>query len=113
LSILSGDRVPLLVNEYGYQTHLDPYDAHGYRHNLFVDFGSTRGPDLCYPRTVDLAMTHKPVVSLRFLSQGQTMLDFLKVSDEASLWLACERDAQAVLHSHQTLFASEVTCPSS
>jgi len=106
LSILSGTAAPLLVNEYGYQTHLDPYDAYGYRRNLFADFGSTRGPDLCYPRTVDLALTHKPMAQLRFLQPGQSVLDFLRTSDAGSLWAVCEQHAKDLLVRHQAMFGA-------
>jgi hypothetical protein len=104
LSILSGTAAPLLVNEYGYQTHLDPYDAYGYCSNLFVDFGSTRGPDLCYPRTVDLAVTGKQVLQLRFLQPRQRIVDYLNASDAGAIWSVCERDAQALYARHQAMF---------
>jgi hypothetical protein len=106
LSILSGSAAPLLVNEYGYQTHLDPYDAYGYRRNLFADFGSTRGPDLCYPRTVDLALTNKPVAQLRFLQPGKPMLDFLRASDAGLLWSVCEQHAKDLLARHRSMFGA-------
>jgi hypothetical protein len=106
LSILSSSTTALLVNEYGYQTHLDPYDALGYRRNLFADFGSTRGPDLCYPRTVDLALTAKPAEQLRLLQPGQTVLNHLNASDTETLWMTCERDAQALLTRQRTMFGN-------
>lgn len=70
----------LLVNEFGQGPYLDPYNALGYRHNLFLDFGSTRGPDLIYPRVVDLTLTHKPMFNIRYLSVGESLTSRLRLT---------------------------------
>jgi hypothetical protein len=105
LAILSARSSALLVNEYGYQTHLDPYDAYAYRRNLFVDFGSTRGPDLCYPRTVDLALTRKPFEQLRLLAQDQTIQGFLGACGVNDLWSMCESGAKTLISRQIDMFA--------
>jgi hypothetical protein len=87
----------LVVNEFGVQAHFDPYDALAYENNLYIDFGSTRGSDLLYPRTVDLLLRRKPSHALRFLPQGQRLAEFLAAGDGMGFLALCERHAQALI----------------
>lgn len=77
LSQLKQQTSSLLVNEFGQGAYLDPYNALGYRRNLFLDFGSTRGPDQIYPRVVDLTLTRKPVFNIRYLAAGESLANRL------------------------------------
>ena len=93
LAHLNAMTLKLFVNEYGLQPHFDPYDARGYCGNVFIDFGSTRGPDLVYPRTVDLWSNHKRSASLRFLPQSERLAPWLKSTDAPAFWALCEAQA--------------------
>lgn len=97
LSVLSTRTTALFVNEYAKQQHLDPYDAVGYRRNVFIDFGSTRGPDAIYPRTADLLLNGKPPLSLRFLQPGQLLAAALAAWTPDSFWAMCVQQADAAL----------------
>jgi hypothetical protein len=104
LAVLHRSAAPLLVNEYGFQTHLDPYDAFGYQNNLFVDFGSTRGPDLVYPRTVDLLLTKKPTEQLRLIDSTQYLQAFLDAATPDGFWQLCAQHAQRLRQRQTQLF---------
>ena len=78
LSYLRSKECDLFINEYGRSKHIDPYDAYAYTNNLYLDFGSSRGSATWYPRTVDMRNTHKKFVSLRFLHENQSLLEFLE-----------------------------------
>lgn len=93
----------LFVNEYAQQQHFDPYDAAGYGHNLFVDFGSVRGPDALYPRRVDMELNGKPSLSLRWLPEGHTVADCLHEDRTDWLWQRCTTDAARSLARLKTL----------
>lgn len=93
----------LFVNEYAQQQHFDPYDAAGYRHNLFVDFGSVRGPDALYPRRVDMELNGKPSLSLRWLHVGHTVADCLQEDSTDWLWQRCSADAALSLAKLESL----------
>lgn len=80
LSQLQQQTPSLLVNEFGQGAYLDPYNALAYRRNLFLDFGSTRGPDLIYPRMVDLTLTQKPMFNIRFLAVGEPLANRLRLT---------------------------------
>lgn len=87
---------PLLVHEFGQGSYIDPYNATGYQRNLFLDFGSTRGPDPIYPRVVDLHLTHKPVAKLRFMGCEDSLQTWLRTHAAATFWQRCQGDAQAI-----------------
>jgi hypothetical protein len=97
LSIVNAISRKLLVNEYGLQAHLDPYDTAAYRNNLFIDFGSTRGPDPVYPRTVDLMVNNKPHKSLRLIAVDERFVDFLKSTDEVKFEAICHQHAYELI----------------
>lgn len=103
LSLISEATDALFVNEFAQNQHLDPYDAAGYRHNLFVDFGSVRGPDALYPRTVDMALNNKPSLTLRWLPDGDRVARCLAADTPAWLWRRCEEDAQRCVAALQAL----------
>jgi hypothetical protein len=86
--------VPLLVNEFGVHPFFDPYDANAYRQNLFIDFGSTRGNDLIYPRTMDLILQRKACKNLRFLPPDIRMVDFLANTDADGFLALCDSHAE-------------------
>jgi hypothetical protein len=87
----------LVVNEYGLHVHLDPYDTPAYKRNLFIDFGSVRGPDALYPRTVDLLLNAKSVEPLRFLMPQQRLAEMLTRTDGSAFLLLCAAQARQVL----------------
>ena len=93
LSYLSSKKCDLFINEYGLSKHIDPYDAFCYTHNLYLDFGSSRGSANWYPRTVDMEKTHKKFIRLRFLHQSQSLLEFLKKTDIKSFIYQRESEA--------------------
>lgn len=103
LSLVSEATDALFVNEFAQNQHLDPYDAAGYERNLFVDFGSVRGPDALYPRTVDMALNHKPALTLRWLPDGDRVARCLAADTPEWLWRRCEEDAQRCVAALQTL----------
>lgn len=77
LSLL-GQRTPrLMVVEFGRQRHFDPYNASAYERNVYLDFGSTCGAELHYPRQLDLALQGKRAVSSRLLRPDQPLRDWL------------------------------------
>ena len=91
-------RSPALeVNEYGVHPFFDPHDARAYRRNLFIDFGSTRGNDLLYPRSLDLLLQRKPCMPLRFLRADSSLLRFLADTDGSAFLALCDAHAQALL----------------
>ncbi len=94
---------PLLVNEFGVHPFFDPYDAHAYRRNLFIDFGSSRGNDLMYPRTMDLLSQRKACENLRFLPTGVRLVDFLADTDADAFLALCDSHAD---HLQQALPAA-------
>ena len=87
----------LFVNEYGFDAHFDPYDTPAYRRNVFVDFGSMRGCDLVYPRTVDLTLQHKAVVSLRLARDSAPLATQVKQLDLPMFVQTCRRHADQVV----------------
>jgi hypothetical protein len=97
LAALHAADAPLLVNEFGMQAHFDPYDARAYGRNLFLDFGSTRGGDALYPRTLDLRAQCKRYTALRWLLPGQSLRDWLPANDAASLIALCGQHAREVM----------------
>lgn len=97
LSLLSAQTDALLVNEYTRQRHLDPYDAEGYANNVFPDFGSTRGPDAIYPRTVDMMLNGKAAENLRLLGPAQPLGNALEQSVGGAFWARCEAQVGQVL----------------
>lgn len=97
LSYLSWLKCSLFVSEYGRQVHIDPYDTEAYQQNLFVDFGSTRGADVWYPRSIDMLNTKKQFISLRFLSEQQSLFDYLEATGAEEFISQCESEALQVL----------------
>lgn len=87
----------LLVNEFQVHPHLDPYDAQAYSGNVFLDFGSTRGTEVLYPRRIDMAETAKPVASLRLLAPGESLAAWFERHDEAAFAQRCQADADRAL----------------
>jgi hypothetical protein len=101
LSYLHSKNCDLFISEYGWHKHIDPYDAYAYQQNLYVDFGSSRGPDERYPRTIDMINTNKKFVSLRFLHESESMVDFLETTSAESFVNLCESGALQVLKTFQ------------
>ena len=87
----------LFVNEYGRTGHFDPYCARAYSRNLFLDFGSTRGPDAVYPRSVDILLNKKPYKSFRFLNPGHRLQSYLDSNSKEDFWNTCK------IHSFESL----------
>ena len=87
----------LVVNEYGLHVNFDPYDTPAYKRNLFIDFGSVRGPDALYPRTVDLLLNAKSVEPLRFLMPQQRLAEMLPRTDGSGFMLLCATQARQVV----------------
>jgi len=103
LSYLHSKNCDLFISEYGRHKHIDPYDAFAYQQNLYVDFGSSRGPDEWYPRTIDMQNTNKKIVSLRFLHESESMVDFLETTSAEAFINLCESGAIQVLKTFQAL----------
>jgi hypothetical protein len=97
LSLLHGMNAALFVNETRNSLRFDPYDCFRYKNNLYLDFGSTRGPDAIYPRTVDLHMTGKRFVSLRLLAERQTLRNYLDTLSWPAFCATCMDHAQLAL----------------
>ncbi len=97
LSNVSDMSSALLINEYGIDPHLDPYDADAYGRNLFIDFGSSRGPGIVYPRTVDIWQTRKQIISLRFLHPEQSLSDYLAANDARAFLAQCLAHSEIAL----------------
>jgi len=91
----------IFLSEYGFDSHIDPYDSTSYRGNLYPEFGSLRGPDPIYPRVVDLMRTRKNFVSLRFLQPTERLVDFANATSPAEFLDRCESDARAILGKFQ------------
>jgi len=87
----------LFVNEYGREGHFDPYCARAYANNLYLDFGSTRGPDMVYPRSVDILSNQKPCKSFRLIHSDHSLQDYLASSSEEDFWNACAEHASESL----------------
>jgi len=96
LAALVEEGVELAVNEYGRSVHFDPYDTPAYGRNLYLDFGSTRGPDALYPRRVDLLLQRKPTVDLRLLPPGRRLADWLQDNDSGAMLATCQTHAASV-----------------
>lgn len=104
LSILNGKSGALFINETRSNRWIDPYDSYFYRNNLYLDFGSTRGPDSIYPRTLDIVMKCKPYISLRFLTQNMTMSEYIAGLSFDGFLLGCEVDAKSAELRHKHIF---------
>lgn len=98
--------VPLFVNEFDIQPHFDPYDANAYEHNLYIDFGSTRGVDEVYPRTLDMLTTGKRCLPLRAIKAGERLGDTLRHCQSNTIWARCELDAKHASTALRQLSAS-------
>jgi hypothetical protein len=104
LSVLYQLNSDIFVNEVRNSRRFDPYDSFFYRNNLYLDFGSTRGPDAIYPRTLDLCMKNKPYISLRFLSAKLTIAQYIAELSYDGFLLGCESDAKSAHQLHQQMF---------
>lgn len=93
----------LFVNEYGQHQHIDPYDAWGYRRNHYVDFGSTRGPDLVYPRAIDLHHQGKSSSALRLLPPDASLASLLQDMSAQAYWATCQQHAALQVQALQQL----------
>lgn len=89
----------LFVNEYGRTGHFDPYCACDYARNVYLDFGSTRGPDAVYPRSVDILLNHKPYKSFRFLDPRQRLQAYLDSNSEKEFWNTCKKHSSEAVAS--------------
>lgn len=102
LGYLHGMNAELFVNEARNSSRFDPYDSFYYQDNLYLDFGSTRGPDAIYPRTLDLCMTNKRFLSVRFLGAGQPLPVYLNALTCSDFLQICREDARSVLRSSKS-----------
>lgn len=89
----------LFVNEYGRESHFDPYCARDYANNMFLDFGSTRGPDIVYPRSVDIVLNQKPYKSFRLFNSDHGLQNYLAFNSAEDFWDTCEKHAYESLTS--------------
>lgn len=105
LMALQASTPRLFVNEFQVHPHFDPYDAQAYGRNLFLDFGSTRGTEVLYPRRLDMAETRKPVASLRLLAPGESVAAWFCAHDWHAFWRRCDDDALAALTTLSALVA--------
>lgn len=105
LSILYQLNSALFVNEVRNNRRIDPYDSFFYRNNLYLDFGSTRGSDAIYPRTLDIVMKSKSYIALRFLTDKSNIEQYIHALSCDIFFAACETDAKSVHHRYQEMFA--------
>jgi hypothetical protein len=87
----------IFLSEYGKNPHIDPYDTPYYRHHLYLDFGSSRGPDAVYPRSIDLIRNRKNYIPLRFISTKESFINYLASTSAARFIELCERQSELVL----------------
>lgn len=97
LSLLGQRTSRLMVVEFGRQRHFDPYNATAYGRNVYLDFGSTCGAELHYPRQLDLALQGKRAVSFRLLRPGQPLRDWLLEQGPDGLAQQAASDAERAL----------------
>jgi len=100
LSILCRKTDALFINETRNNSWIDPYDSYFYKENLYLDFGSVRGPDAIYPRTLDMIMKDKDYLSLRFIKKNQTLGDYFSSFSSEEFLKTCETHAHVVLQKH-------------
>lgn len=92
------DRVPdIFLSEFGRNPHIDPYDTPYYSQHLYLDFGSSRGPDAVYPRSIDLMRNSKNHVSLRFVSTKDSFIKYLSSTSAAQFVELCERHSESAV----------------
>jgi hypothetical protein len=101
LSILCRSTDALFINETRNNSWIDPYDSYFYKQNLYLDFGSVRGPDAIYPRTLDMFMKDKEYLSLRFIKINQTLDDYFSSFSSQDFLKTCETHAHFVLQKHE------------
>lgn len=106
LSLLNQRTDQLTVIEFGRQRHFDPYDAAAYRDNLFLDFGSTCGSELLYPRRLDIARNGKQLVSLRLLKPEQTLAAWFREQGAEGFLRQANADADRVMQAFAAFTAS-------
>lgn len=100
LSLLNAKSDALFINETKSNRWIDPYDSFFYHNNLYLDFGSTRGPDAIYPRTLDMVMKNKHFVSMRYLAENKTIDAYIEQLSVAGFLRQCECDAETVYQNH-------------
>lgn len=103
LSYLHALGANLFVNEARNSSRFDPYDSFFYKRNFYLDFGSTRGPDAIYPRTLDLCMTGKHFQSLRFLEAGQELRGYVDNLTLAGFEQTCREHARRAMATSREL----------
>lgn len=103
LSLLNGISDALFINETKSNRWIDPYDSLFYSNNLYLDFGSTRGPDPIYPRTLDMIMKNKRFVSLRYLPASYSIKQYVEWLSVDRFLQHCECDAQSAYQTHQQI----------
>lgn len=87
----------LFINEFGRQPHFDPYDSFSYSNNTFLDFGSSRGACLWYPRTMDMRSTGKRFFELRFMMEDESLGSYFADTSAALFLQTCKEQAERVL----------------
>jgi hypothetical protein len=102
LAILCRITDALFINESRNNSWIDPYDSYFYKQNLYLDFGSVRGPDAIYPRTLDMIMKDKVYLSLRFIEKNQPLDDYLSTFSSQAFLKNCETHAHVVLQKHES-----------
>jgi hypothetical protein len=105
LSILSRMTDALFINETRNNKWIDPYDSFFYKNNIYLDFGSVRGPDAIYPRTLDMIMKDKEYLSLRFIKKNQTLDEYLSCFSAQAFLKNCEMHARFVLQKNEAKYS--------
>jgi hypothetical protein len=103
LSFLHSLGADLFVNETRSSSRFDPYDSFYYQKNLYIDFGSTRGPDAVYPRTLDLLLTRKRYISFRYLSAVQPLPQYLDNLNANDFSMVAASHARGALKAFQDM----------
>jgi len=95
----------LFLSEFGRDKHIDPYDTLHYHQHLYLDFGSTRGPDVIYPRTIDLIQNQKRYLQLRLIDTETSFLMFLSATSGSEFVEICRHHAALALGEYSDLTA--------
>lgn len=93
ISMVSSGDDNLFLSEFGRDRHFDPYDSTQYRQHLYLDFGSTRGVESIYPRTLDLQLHRKRCSSFRLIGSHAQFGAYLSSCSARQFLAQCEHHA--------------------
>jgi len=86
----------MFISEYGFQRNFDAYDTYAYGNNTFLDFGSSRGACLWYPRTMDMRATGKDFIAIRFIQENQSLGHYLATHSDTDYMMHMRAEASRI-----------------